>query len=502
MKLKKTLSLVLALVLAFSGLCGLTASAKEISYTKNCPVVYVIGFMSDELYRNPGTDEQEVIWPPSTESILSAVKSVIPSLLEVSLTKDWDKFTDAVIPAANSILAPACLNKSGEVDNNTGIIFEYPTEEEVKAGDEFSFHYDWRLSPLEIAKELNDFIEYICRVSGSEKVCLRAHSYGGVITLSYIELFGRNRVSGVVLDSTAIFGETYTGELLNGQIVLSTDAITSFLEFAFSGSDYECLLNAVIDLLEKAGVLDFVLDFADEMVAGIRDRAIPEVVMPLFCCWPTIWAMCPDEYLQSAYHYVFDEVCGSNKSDYSKLIEKLEAFDKTVRADKVSLLTETEKECRFGVFSAYGYSSIPITPSWYSLGDGVIDTKYTSFGATTATYNATLDKDYLAGRDEKYISPDKVIDASTCLFPEKTWFIHSMKHSGGRKALSELMNAILFGDEEVTVDTYEAFPRFLEFDSESETVKPAQQDTLLSKLVSAIKLIVEYFKKLLSGMLG
>lgn len=503
MKLKKTFSFFLALSLAFCSSLGLIAFAKEASFEKNCPTVHVIGFMSCPLYENPGTENQKQIWPPSNDAIIGAVKEALPALVSVSVTKDWKKFSDAVIPAANKIFEPVWLNESGENDSNTGIDFSYPTKEEVLSNDKFTFEYDWRLSPLELAEQLNDFIEYICKQSGSEKVCLTAHSYGGVISLSYISIFGSDRLQGVIFDSTAIFGETYTGELLTGKIKLSLDAIKSFLSFALDGTNYKTLVSTLTELLSRAGVLDFVINFADEMLEGIKDDAIPQVVMPLFCRWPTIWAMCPDEYLENAYNYVFGEVCKGDTATYAKLIQKLHAFDNTVRKNKVSILTETEKHCRFGVYSAYGYSAVPITPTWDANGDGVIDTKYTSFGATVAPVGKKLSDEYLSGKDEKYISPDKQVDASTCLFPEQTWFISGLKHSAGHDSLEELSNAILYSNEKVTVDTFEKYPRFLAFDHRSESVDENKgEENIFVRFFKAVAELFDAIKRLFLRIFG
>ena len=502
MKFKKFFASVLAVVLILSAVLPSTALAADISYSKDCPHIYVVGFMTDNLYKNPGTDEQEQIWPPKSDDILAAVKKAIPTLLIASATKEWDMLCDVLIPEVKKLFDPACLNKDGEVDNNTGIDYKIPSAGVILNSRETSFRYDWRLSPLVIADQLNDYIEYVCRVTGKEKVCLEAHSCGGVITMAYISKYGLDRVKGVVFDSTAIFGETYTGELLTGQIEVSADSVLNFLKYIMDGAEYENLINSVMELLSKAGVLGFVTDYANELVAGIRERAIPEVIMPLFCRWLTIWAMCPEKYLDEAYSYVFGEACDSDPADYEKLIAKVKAYDTTVKANKVELLKATEKSCKMGVFSSYGYSSVPITPSWDSAGDGVIDTCYTSFGATVAPVGQTLSEDYIASKDPAYISPNKQVDASTCMFPEKTWFVKDLKHSVNHNSLTELAEAILYCDEEVTVDTFEQYPRFLSFDNTSTTIVKDESSkvNMFTKWFDAlnefIKLMKSLFQKL------
>ncbi len=503
MKLKKLVCVFLALVLAFCGLFALTASAAGAEYEKNCPLISVPGFMTDSIYKNPGKENEEAVWPPSKEAILNAVKDVLPTLSTVAVTKDWEKLNKVLIPAVNKLFSPVWITKDGEAGESTGINFTYPSKESILSKKEVRFSYDWRLSPLEIAEQLNDFIEYVCSVSGSEKVCLRPHSCGGVVTLSYIALYGRDRIQGVVMDSTAVFGETYTGELLTGKIELSADSIKSFLSYVLDGSEYDDIVACVTEMLSKAGVLDFVINFADEMLEGIKDEVIPQVIMPLFCRWLTIWAMCPDEYVEEAYHYVFGEACDGDPSEYAGLIAKLKEYDIKVRANKVTLLQDTSKQCRFGVVSAYGYSSVPITPSWNSSGDGVIDSKFTSYGATVAPVGQTLSEDYLKNKDMKFISPDKQVDASTCLFPEKTWFVKYLKHSTGHDCLDELTGLILYSGKDVTVDTFEEYPQFLRFDQSSQTLIINSKDiadgngksrSFLARLISAMRKVFEMLK--------
>lgn len=500
MKIKKIIACFLTAVIVCITALPMTAFAYKTDRTMDCPYIHVVGFMSESIYKNPGTDGQEQVWPPKSEDIISVVKKALPTLAIASATKEWDMLCDILIPEVKKLFEPACLDKNGNAVGNTGIDYSYPDENTVRSGVQTKFRYDWRLSPLEIADQLNDYIEYVCRVTGKEKVCLEAHSCGGVITMSYIKKYGTDRIKGVILDSTAIYGETYTGELLTGQIDLNTDSLTAFLKYIMSGEEYENLVNSVTALLSKSGVLDFVMLYLNDLLDGIRERAIPEVVMPLFCRWLTVWAMCPDEYLDDAYDYVFGEACDSDPDEYSALIKKIRAYDMTVKANKTSLLKKTESNCRFGVFSSYGFSSVPATPSWSSIGDGVIDTKYTSFGATVAPFGKTLDNEYLASKNIAYISPDRTVDASTCLFPEKTWFIKGLKHSVNHDALNDLVSLILYSDKEVTVDTFEEYPRFLAFDNATLTVvrneSSSDSENMFSKWFKALSEFIELIKRI------
>lgn len=465
----RIIALVLVIILALVPSATALASSAEDSYV--CPKIFVHGFMGSDIYKNCDSSDEEV-GDVTVEEILSMVAKCVPALTSFLVTKDWDKLGETVTPIAYNTFKKMTLDENGEVRDNSGVDFEYPAPETITKDSELRFVYDWRVDPLESAAELDKFVDYVLECSGSDKVALTGFSFGGVVVLSYLSLYGTEKVHGVLYNSTAIFGESYTGDLLSGKIELSADSVNEYLRFALDQSQYEDLINGMIDILTAAGIYDLLLPLCDDIISNLSDYLIPGIFAPIFAGWLSIWAMVPDEYIDDAMDYIFNDVYGGT-DEHAGLVEKIENYNKLVRKGKTETLKKTEKDCRIGVYSGYGYASILVTPSWNNIGDGVIDTKYTSFGATLSNYGETLGDDYIASVDSKYISPDKTVDASTCLFPEKTWFVKGLKHGQGQesKDLDKLTNAIFFSDEEVTVDTYESYPRFLVNDFENESVR-------------------------------
>lgn len=505
-KIIRFTAVILAVILALIPSFASFAAAKEIEYNVTCPTVKVHGFMSGSIYKNLGTDEQEEIFPMPSMLIPNLIKDCIPALTSFLITKDWDKLGETVTPIARSYFEDIMLDNNGDPQQNSGIIFEYPSPEEIKSDSVVEFEYDWRLDPLVCAAELDEFIDYVRECSGCDKVALVGFSLGGVITATYLSVYGYEKIHGVLFNTTAVYGETYTGELLSGQITLSTDSVNEYLRFALDQTEYEQVINGLIDVLTAAGIYDLLLPLADEILLNLSDYLIPGVIAPIFGGWLSIWAMVPDEYLDSAMSYVFDDLYKDSGVDYSKLIEKIENYNELVRKDKTRTIIDAEKNCRFGVFTRYGYSSILATPSWQNLSDGTIDTKYSSFGATTAKYGETFSDEYLANVDAKYISPGKNIDASTCLFPEKTWFIKYLKHSDNYRNLDELRKAIFFADEPVTVDTYEDYPRYMINDCDAEIIRPETDNDNFpvysqSTFIKIVTRLINFVYRFLKGIL-
>ena len=462
--LRKTVSTLLAVIMIMSASLTFFASAKNEKVNQDCPLIYVHGFMATTIYEDPDDENSEETASVSSEAILSAIKQALPSFAKFSVTRDWDALSDEIIPIAKEVTKDLVNNPDGSTPGTSDARLVYPTAEEIEENyNEIDFKYDWRSDPVEIAAELNNFIEYICKTANCSQVSLSCHSLGGVIGLSYISIYGTERIKGVAFNSTAIYGETYTGELLTGNISLNSNALFNFIDFAFDGDENESLIDSINKLFKNAGLLDFVSDFGNTIVENLSERVLSEVVAPIFAGWPTIWAMVPDEYINDAMDYVFGTVYKDSDVDRSGLVEKINSYNEKVRKNKTQTLLELDEVSRVVVISRYGYSSIPATPSWEINSDGVIDTKNTSFGATVAPYGESFDETYLSGKDKSLISPDSTVDASTCLFPEKTWFVKNLKHSDTPDGFDEMILTLLYSEEEATVNTYSEYPRFLKY---------------------------------------
>ena len=86
-----------------------------------------------------------------------------------------------------------------------------------------------------------------------------------------------------------------------------------------------------------------------------------------------------------------------------------------------------------------------------------------AFGPTVSTVDGTLSEKYINSRvaegKGKYISPDKQIDASTCLLPDNTWFIKNVDHRYTEAV--HLLITDLVDNPRCTVDTLGTYGQFL-----------------------------------------
>ena len=499
----KLLGIVLAFAVVIVPILGTFSYARETGYEMDCPNIYIHGFMGTDLYVDPENPDLGKVWPPATDDILAAVKAILPDLGKLILTHDWQAFSDAAMPYVYDLMSPAFLKPDATVADNSGPKRKIPPASSINSKSKLDFSYDWRLDPIEVADELNEFIGYVIESSGCDKVTIECHSFGGVIANTYATLYGNEKIKSICYNTTAIYGETYTGELLTGQIRVSTDSLTEYLKMAVDKNEYRELIKGIFDLLDAAGLTDAVVALGNKLIENLAVDASREVLAPMFGGWPSIWAMTEDDDIDAAMDYVFNTVYKDSDVDRSALIAKIEDYNTRIRPYKEQTLRAMNENAGVYVIARYGYSGLFLTPSWTSVTDGVVDTKNSSFGATVAPYGETLSEDYLAKADAKYISPDKTVDASTCLFPDQTWIIRRYPHADNCRAVTEMVFNLLYSEEQATVDTFEKYPQFLYYDLDTDSVCPdTLQDAERFTFTGRLKLIMQDIFKLIKMLFG
>lgn len=490
----KIIAILMCFAIIFTPIMSAYAQNADAEYEQDCPYIYVHGFMASTVYCDASDPNSDVAWPPNTDKILGAVEEALPSISRLLVDGNYDKFCDTLLPIANELLSDVMLSPNGEINNKSGIRWEYPQKEEITSKSTVNFRYDWRLDPCEIAKQLDEFIDYVLEASGSDKVVLEAHSLGGVITNAYSALYGNSKVKTYIFNTTAVYGETYTGELLTGQICLEPDALVQYLDGVMDYNEKEKLLDGIFKLLNDFGIMDFACKLGNSLLENIFERTAKEILLPMFGGWLSVWAMVPNEMFEAAENYAFNYIYKDDTTDRSGLRAKINNFNERVRAHKTETLNTINEECNLYVISRCGYASIFLTPSYNNLSDTVIDTKFSSFGATCAQYGSAFSDEYPSGRNGKYISPDKTVDASTCLFPNQTWFVRGLLHAEeGVDDMAEMFKTLAYHDGQATVETFEQYPQFLQYNKASDTISI---DSYVEPAKTFFDKVKEFFNKI------
>ena len=119
------------------------------------------------------------------------------------------------------------------------------------------------------------------------------------------------------------------------------------------------------------------------------------------------------------------------------------------------------------IVAGYNIQRTPLVEAMNNHSDATVDTKYASAGATVALLDETLGDDYKQACTDcghNHLSPDGVIDASTCILPENTWFIKDMLHSICHDGIMEMYNWFAYADEYYDVWSNPAYTQFLQND--------------------------------------
>lgn len=432
---KKQLNRVLSLVLAVLLLCTLaTAAAAAKPPAKNeVPVIFVAGFISTQTI-NQRTGE--TLFPPSA----NLIKAAMTDALEFSASRLYkERSVDLKFPLNRAFLrlldGIRCDENGDPIIRYSGSAYVRPTPESIRtkyhddvgytAADPIYYSYDWRLDLRTLAEYLHDFIEYVRECTGAQKVKLICHSMGTCVVSTYMYLFQDEYLDDVILYMGALNGASSCGDPFENNIDMDSETTMAAIN-CMLGTDLKGeLARAAVDTLYQQGAVDLLVGVTDKMLVSLFDQLYAESMPYIFGRIPGFWALIPAEY----YDSVRNEFAAGVVSD--KFYEKVD-FYHTVQEHEIETFTSVMKKgVGLSVIAKYGYPLAPVVESRYNDSDLVVDAKYSSLGATCAPYNTTLAADYVQAKhpEKNYISPDRKIDASTCAFPDRTWFIKNSMHT-------------------------------------------------------------------------
>ncbi len=472
--MKKIFKGIIAVALCLSLCLGCLLPAFAESEKCSCgvtPLIYVGPLGNQSIIRDEGTEAEFQLFRITTKTVLVLVAKLLPALGVLGLTGSYDFFGDVLISAVDKAMGDLALDGNGDSLPNVTCTTELPTDPDHSMGRDYYFHYDWRLSPIEVAAQLKETVERVKEITGHDKVNFKASSMGGVVVLSYFRLYGYDDIEACVFQCCPLLGTNVAGELLSSQIGLNGRALYEYGSQAFPPADAEgVLLHMLFNFLYYSGLVDVVMGFGDKLLENLEDRIFDELLIPVFGTLLGLWSFVPDAYYEKAKANCLDPAAQAG------LIAKADDYHYNVQQKADELLTgAVENGIRVMIVAGTGMRRTPLVPEtidWDS--DGTVDACYASAGATVAKYGETLPEGYKQAVDDghNHISPDNRIDASTCILPEYTWFIDGMLHANSHDGINALYAKVLYSDEDFTVFSDPAYPQFLKNDKPNKRVIP------------------------------
>lgn len=472
--MKKVLCIILALVISFSCLVPAFAETKEGCSCGFSPVIYVGPLGCADIVRNAGKDDEQKLWKTDTDFLLSNVKDVLGDLAK-GLLGDTDTLGDALVTFVNASFGDLALDSEGKSRANVTVEgLSFPDSAKHGPDEQFYFNYDFRLDPAIHADRLQTCIEKVKELTGHDKVQLKASSMGGVVLAAYLQKYGWGSVETIICQCCPLWGTAVAGELFCGKLQLDATTLRQYAQDAIpylDGSDFlQGLLFSLTDTLRIAGVWKGLIALGDDLIEKLGERIYKECLIPIFGSMPGIWSFVPAEYYENALTFM-----GVDKS--TVLYNQIDTY-RTYQANVASNLQRASADgVKIYIFCGYNVQRTPLVsfPAAKNSSDGTVDTKYASLGATCAYRNETLSGEYVSSLTEKkYLSPDGMIDASTCALPDFTWFNRGWLHCNGQDAIGEFYKTLLTSKEQITVFSLGKYPQFLENDKNAVTLTPVK----------------------------
>ncbi len=450
---------------------------------EHCPTIVIPGIGQSQVFlldengnRKINTDgNPATAWPIQVDSN-TLIKDLVFPVVKMLITQEDNGFTDYASKAIANAFAANATDLQGHPVNNVEVV-KYPRSVEMCSKEDKDFiygcipingfsevagedhlyflGYNSFGNNLEIAKELYDLIQLVKQETGHTKVNIAPISLGGTITNSLLEFYPQvyndlNKIVFIVpgLEGSALVGDIYKGTLSTQDDMLYKDLLPSLVD-GYAGY----LINVALRLIPKQILLD------------LLSKTVSEIQQSLLFNCTVLWGLVPN----SDYEVLAEK----NISDtaHSEIKRQTDLFYIAQKNSKANIMKCIEHGVKVFDIVDYNYPIFSFVPSSKTLnGDGLLHAASTSMGATFGYIDTPLPDGYLQqdtycsdpGR-HNHISPDGIVDASTGLLPENTFYFYKQDHerTAGNDIIIKLANQLLLNDDIADVRSEpERFPQF------------------------------------------
>lgn len=544
--IRKTLSIALVLVLALSvSVPAFAAEKVEIKQTgSQVPIVRLYGDGTPLVDKNgremsrfgfiAGNNGQQGSGADMQNIVKSVANVLLPFLIQGLAFDNWDPYYENLQKEMSEIFGDVLLDENGEVSNGSGIKPSLAAETARNTNldkkgskgyysiSDYMFWYDWRLDPCVNAEKLHDYIEGIKKATKSSRISIIANCLGTDVVFAYIAKYGKDSLYGVGIDASTSLGSEPFSEAMSGKFEIDGSGIERLLNdlSAHDKFDLNSFLKATISLAEKSGLIDTLDEVTrqtiyEKLVKGVTSALVRGTIMNMPCYWSIVSV----EDFDTAMEYVFGPEGSEERKTYAKLIEKIVNYNESVKKKIPSIMESLrdDENVKLGVVSKYGLQLLPICQSRNKIADTIVSVEKSSFGATTGTIYAPLSDEYIAAQTEKglgkYISPDKQVDASTCIAPDYTWFIKNVPHSVDHvdDAEDKILYTVVSADKQYTINDLNVSQYTISLDGgttlidmtedncDTEPWKADEEEdhpkTIVERIFTFIKSLLNWFKE-------
>ncbi len=452
---KAIISVFMSLVLVFTVASSAFATEAQGCDCGKTPVVFVNG-IGGMIYSTDENGEEFSVFPIENDTMVSVILTYLPVAIINGIFGGWDSFAVSLDKMVTKLfIGMDCDNEGNSVLPAYADECDEVTMDEHLYDNEFNFLYDWRLDPYESAAQLDAYIDEIIDQTGHDKVIVNAYSEGGEISLAYFDAYGSEKVEMFISQCSAFQGLTLIGKLFTNDCSVDANQLANFLGTMMSAANVDSTVTNILVALKYTGIYHLLTGLVNKILDECFDEIYNGFAKDVFACMPGVFNFVPAAYFDDAIDMVFGD-----DPQYSKLVAKLTRYHNAqVNAEKI-LKTEQEKGMAVAVVSHYGCYPLPLVGDMAYQSDALIDSANSSGGATFAPMGEAFDKSYKQKVDDghNHVAPDGSVDASTCMFPESTWFVSGFSHWCYSDNLIEWLVSC---DGQLTVYDNPEFPQFL-----------------------------------------
>lgn len=490
--MKKIISVILIVSLLL-GMTVMSASAADVpdrtdliyvesaedvkNLDKDIPVVEVPGF-GETIYKGLDTaDESDDVslFGPDMSILLPSLFKHIPAFLTGILFRNYDLIDNSLGPFILEVFSDLGCNPDGTIKEGTGSkhINVVEPKDEYGYANSYSFRFDWRKDMHTLAGELNEYIEEVKDVTGSDKVAIVAFSQGNCVVMTYLYEYYytkndpevRDDIDAVIFMCGAMNGVGSCEDPISGNLGFDSLSLLRFLKAALEGNSAMMGLYYMVEMLYAVGLVDWLVDIVNGYLDSRLEAAIDPYLLETFGALPGFYAMMSPERYEEAEAFIFST--SERQEKYAGMLEKNRYYHNVVQANMTNMIDTLMAEGKnVAIIAEWGYPIAPVTSDNDRMTDFSICTSQESFGATCSDVDGILGLDYKQAQEcecgKNHVSCDLQIDASTCLYPDITWFGKSLKHDAGTRFWGDLFDLVIYSDEQITVWDYSDYPQFME----------------------------------------
>ncbi len=504
--IKKILSLVLAFAMILISV-SLAAGAVTIGGTEidHLPQVYVSGFEPLSVHYKDDPNKTQ-LFPVNYDLVLENVKKFGEYTADSLKNLNPNILYNYLYSVLYDSLGVYALKADGLTSANDNVVCDEVVFRHNGNGV-YNFKYDCRLSPIDLAKQLHEFIRKVQEHSGSERFELVGASYGTTIVMTYINEYPEmhKNIDSLLLSVPSYGGFSVVGEIFSGDFYVDHDTLT---QYAYVGLDNEDL-GLILSVLNKSGILEILLESL--LIPGLKAvamEAVTNVIRDALGTIPSFWTFVPEEYFYDSMENIYGKSYTDPDHEYATLINKVTYYQEQImqRLDEI-YFNALNSGIKMNIICKYGRPPMPLSEKGSFMSDGAVDVTDVTLGAIASKYGETLPDNYKQALYPEYnfISPDYCIDASTGIDPLHTWYVRGLEHTLKNRGFNELINYIVYKDP--TVFSNSEFPQFTKAVEDGSIVPVTGPDekeetTLLEDIIKLIIKLVKMIYEFLTDMIN